>query len=109
MYIPIHTHTVNYLNKFISPLFAAVILFGMSLSAIHIHIDDFSDVETDYMIVEEEFHCIICGSVLKADPEVQEHEMIPGYPDEHFVTETAVYSPSPIGTSKDGRAPPVMG
>jgi hypothetical protein len=85
-----------------------VISFGMTLSAIHIHFDDFNDVETDTMIVEQEFHCVICGSVLKTDPNIQDHEIISGYPETSHFQEVVAYSHSPFSAFKDGRAPPFL-
>ena len=97
---------VNTFRNHISLLSAIIVAFGITISSIHIHIDDHLFAETGQSISQDELHCFICGSVFKfntdcdliTDAQPASEPFLFSTP-----TEKAI---SPFVPFYDGRAPP---
>ncbi|WP_141691553.1 hypothetical protein [Rhodohalobacter halophilus] len=91
----------------ISLFFGLILLIGTGLSSSHFHIDNYSDSETVHQLVEDDFQCVICGSVFKFSPQTGiESEVIVSSTPVRFVHNSISYT-SVTYPSYDGRAPPV--
>jgi hypothetical protein len=99
---------LNSLKAYISLFFAIVLAFGMTLSAIHMHVDDFTDVQTEHILVEVEFQCNICGSLVKFTPDDQSFTFLQDSPEIYFFSSPVQSAISPFGIFQDGRAPPLF-
>lgn len=102
-------YTVNTSKPYISLFFAAVLAFGVTLSSIHIHIDDFSDVQTEQILVENDIQCVICGSVFKFNPDHQVFTSNQDYPEIYFFSTPVQNVISPFDIFQEGRSPPFLG
>lgn len=98
----------NYKN-YISLFFAVTIAFGVTVSAVHVHFDDFQDVETEHALSEEELNCVICGSIFKFNSESENIAHYQEVPDTFYFFSITERANSPFGKFKDGRAPPFFG
>jgi hypothetical protein len=94
-------------NKYISFFFATVIAFGVTVSSVHIHADDFHDMDTEHVLVEEELNCVICGSIIKFNPVVETFTTAKDSPKSHYLPALFEQAAKPFGKFKDGRAPPL--
>jgi len=91
---------------YISVFFSFVLLLGTALSSMHFHIDDTSGTETVHQLVEDDFQCVICGSVFKYSPQSEfVSEVFTNSTTLRYVQPTLSYDSSEI-PSFDGRAPP---
>jgi hypothetical protein len=100
---------LNSLNKYISILFAGVLAFGVTVSATHMHLDDFSDTQTEHILVEDELFCVICGSLFKFTPDANAavlHQQKPEASLSEVSTESAI---PPFSRFQEGRSPPIPG
>ena len=99
---------VNTFRNHISLLSAIIVAFGITISSIHIHIDDHHSAETDQSITQDELHCLICGSVFKFNADCD--QISDAQPDSKpflFSTPTEkVTTPSVL--FYEGRAPPSL-
>jgi hypothetical protein len=100
---------VTSLNKYISLAFAFVIAFGMTVSSVHIHIDDFHDVETEHVLAEEELHCTICGAITKTDAPGCAETAVLLTAGLSLVSAETKNPTLPFFRFQDGRAPPSIG
>jgi len=97
----------NSSNTYLSFLFAGVLAFGITMSSIHMHLDDFSDVSTSQILVEEELFCAICGSVFKITPDASSAVLNYSKPDSfHFDTDIKSAT-QPFSRLQQGRSPPL--
>jgi len=95
-------------RTYISIFFGLILLIGTGLSSVHFHADDYSKTETVHQLVEDDFQCVICGSVFKFSPQpVVESEIIVSSTPIRFVQIDISYAASEIPFF-DGRAPPVF-
>lgn len=110
MYIQIHTTILSRLDKkriYISLFFSLVLLTGTALSTVHFHNDDTSGSETVHQLVEDDFQCVICGSVFKYSPQSESVSNVFINPTTvRYFQPTLSYDSSEL-PSFDGRAPPV--
>jgi len=96
------------LNKkpYISILTSLILAFGITMSSIHIHLDDHHSADTVHQVVEEDFHCVICGSVVHTiDPVHETGQTFPTF-EQQLSSEIPVQPESDLGRLQDGRAPP---
>jgi len=85
-----------------------VLLLGTALSTIHIHNDDSTGSETVHQLVEDDFQCVICGSIFKYSPQSESvSEVFIKSTIVRYVQPTLSYDSSEL-PSFDGRAPPVV-
>ncbi|MCC5941490.1 MAG: hypothetical protein JJU37_08100 [Balneolaceae bacterium] len=97
---------MNSFRTHISILSAIVVAFGITISSIHIHIDDHHSAETGQSITQDELHCLICGSVFKFNTDCD--QISDAQPDSKpflFSTPTEKAT-TPFVPFYDGRAPP---
>jgi hypothetical protein len=99
---------VIYRKSYISLFYALLIACGTTLSAVHIHIDDFHGVETEHIVVQEEITCVICGSVFKFTPDCEPFRGIQEPPEPCLFSASPEQPASPSGVFYEGRAPPFL-
>jgi hypothetical protein len=95
-------------KKIISLLFAGILAFGVTVSATHMHLDDFSDVQTEHIVSADELFCAICGSLFKFTPDYQSAVLYQHSPDPYYfgaATESAIV---PFSRYQQGRSPPLL-
>jgi len=91
---------------YISLFFSLVLLTGTALSSVHIHNDSTTESETVHQIVEDDFQCVICGSVFKYSPHTEVvSEVFISPTTIRYVQPTLSYDSSEL-PSFNGRAPP---
>ncbi|MEX0944295.1 MAG: hypothetical protein WDZ38_01400 [Balneolaceae bacterium] len=93
-------------NPLIAFLFSALIAFGATLSAIHLHSVDYQNTKTEQLSVDKDFHCAVCGSIFKFNPDSEKHIIYQESPELVFITETYRSLDFYFSHSFDGRAPP---
>ena len=94
-------------NPNISALFAVIIAFGVTVSNTHVHFDDLHNVDTHHILVEEEYHCIICGSVFQFNPEAYSQSFNKELTEEEHFTENTEQAKQPYRKYREGRSPPI--
>ncbi|MCC5914273.1 MAG: hypothetical protein JJU46_07855 [Balneolaceae bacterium] len=76
------------------------------MSSIHIHLDDHHSADTPHQVVDEDFHCVICGSVVHTlDPVNETGHALPAY-EQQLSSKIPADPESDLGRLQDGRAPP---
>jgi len=107
VYIRIHTQIfVNKIKNHISIVSALVVAFGITISSIHIHIDDHLFAETGQSISQDELHCFICGSVFKFNPDSENAVDSAPQSETYFYVVSNGKESSSFVPSNNGRAPP---
>lgn len=108
MYIRIHTQiVVNKIKNHISIVSALVVAFGITISSIHIHIDDHLFAETGQIITQEEVHCFICGSIFKSVPDQSSYNYYNIHAEPSLIFLNDVNTSSAFAPKTLGRSPPV--
>lgn len=96
--------------KIIPVVLSMFVVLGISLSTFHYHADAHADyVETKHQLSNDHYHCLICGSVFKAEANsdnsffviIEQETFIPFEP-------SAIHLPVLVD-GYDGRAPPFFG
>ncbi len=83
-----------------------LLVFGTTLSAIHVHLDHYPETETVHQLVEEELNCVICGSVFHFSPDAEQAVTItlPDHSDTPAHIQPVIIEP--VEAHFEGRAPP---
>lgn len=108
MSVYLNTHS-NYLltsKSYISLLTSLILAFGITMSSVHIHLDDLHSADTPHQVVEEDLHCVICGSVVHTIDPVNESGFSFPTPEQQLSSEIPAQPESDLGRLQDGRAPP---
>ncbi len=95
-------------NPNISALFAVIIAFGITISNTHVHIHEFHDAGANYVSVDEELHCVICGSVVNFNPEAYTQSFYKDTPELSLFSEKTEHANQPYNKFQEGRSPPAV-
>lgn len=97
---------VNTFRNHISLLSAIIVAFGITISSIHIHIDDYNLSETGQSVAQEEVHCYICGSVFKFTPDCDQTVDLKPISEPFLFKRSTESEKNSFFPFHDGRAPP---
>lgn len=96
------------LKPYISFIFALVVAFGVTVSSIHQHDNRAYDADSEHVLIEDEFICIVCSSVFKFNEVSLSNSEIVNIPDTHVFFTSIEPAITLSGAFKDGRAPPFL-
>lgn len=87
-------------------LFSAILAFGVTLSAIHLHPVDYHDNQTLHQVTEIDHLCLMCGSVIKHTPVVQFEIIDQSVPVISFFVQKTEFVSESYHLYRSDRAPP---
>ena len=96
-------------NPYISTVFAFIAAFGITVSSIHIHELDTHDADTKHvLVVQDDLHCVICGSIFKTTSVHETHSQHLADSDIIHFFDATEKAQQPFEKFQEGRSPPII-